>query len=77
MVAIVTSQICIDVSVIRFVAQHTHISPSAKITTANVLYLAFHTMRDIFWLRIFTVVAACCLIPYFYFQTEPLLTPIY
>jgi hypothetical protein len=34
-------------------------------------------MRDILWLRIFTVVAAACLILYFYFLPEPLLTPVY
>jgi hypothetical protein len=49
----------------------------ALIHSANVLYLVSYTMRDILWLRIFTVVAACCLIPYFYFQPEPLLAPIY
>ena len=49
----------------------------ALIHSANVLYLVSYTMRDILWLRVFTVIAACCLIPYFYFQTEPLLAPIY
>ena len=49
----------------------------ALIHSANVLYLVSYIMRDILWLRIFTVVAACCLIPYFYFRTEPLLAPIY
>jgi CRP-like cAMP-binding protein len=34
-------------------------------------------MRDILWLRIFTVIAAACLILYFYFLPEPLLTPVY
>jgi hypothetical protein len=34
-------------------------------------------VRDILWLRILTVVAAACLIPYFYFRPEPLMTPIY
>ena len=34
-------------------------------------------MRDILWLRIFTVVAAGCLIPYFYLRPDPLLAPIY
>ncbi len=47
------------------------------IHAANVLYLFAFMVRDILWLRILTVVAAACLIPYFYFQPEPLLTPIY
>ncbi|MGH6886210.1 MAG: cyclic nucleotide-binding domain-containing protein, partial [Geminicoccales bacterium] len=34
-------------------------------------------VRDILWLRALTVVAAFCLIPYFYLQPEPLTTPIY
>lgn len=47
------------------------------IHAANVLYLLAFTVRDILWLRILTVVAAVCLIPYFYFRPEPLMTPIY
>src|SRR3546814_1855609 len=34
-------------------------------------------VRDILWLRILAVVATACLIPYFYIQPEPLMTPIY
>jgi len=47
------------------------------IHAANVLYLLAFMVRDILWLRILTVVAAVCLVPYFYFRPEPLLTPIY
>ena len=47
------------------------------IHAANVLYLFAFMVRDIMWLRILAVVAAACLIPYFYFQSEPFLTPIY
>ena len=47
------------------------------IHTANVLYLFSYMVRDILWLRILTVVAALCLMPYFYFQTVPIMTPIY
>ena len=43
------------------------------IHVANVLYLFSYLMRDILWLRILTVVAACCLMPYFYFRPEPLM----
>ena len=47
------------------------------IHAANVLYLCAFLVRDILWLRILAVVAAACLIPYFYFRPEPLLTPVY
>jgi hypothetical protein len=47
------------------------------IHSANVLYLFAFMVRDILWLRILTVVAAACLIPYFYFRLEPLMTSIY
>lgn len=47
------------------------------INTANVLYLFSYMVRDILWLRIFTVIAAMCLMPYFYFQPVPIMTPIY
>jgi len=49
----------------------------ALIHSANVIYLVSYVMRDILWLRIFTVIAAACLILYFYFLTEPLLTAVY
>ena len=47
------------------------------INTANVLYLFSYMVRDILWLRTLTVIAALCLMPYFYFQSVPLMTPIY
>jgi ABC transporter substrate binding protein/Popeye protein conserved region len=47
------------------------------IHAANVLYLFAFMVRDILWLRILALVAAACLIPYFYFRPEPLMTPIY
>ncbi len=47
------------------------------IHAANLLYLFAFMVRDILWLRILTVIAASCLIPYFYFQPVPLMTPIY
>ncbi len=49
----------------------------ALIHTANVIYLVSYVMRDILWLRVFTVIAAACLILYFYFLPNPLLTPVY
>ena len=44
---------------------------------ANILYLLSYSMRDILWLRILTVFAASCMMPYFYFQPEPLYPPIF
>ncbi len=44
---------------------------------AKILYLFSYTMRDILWLRVLTVAAACFLIPYFYFRPDPLLPAIY
>jgi len=47
------------------------------INTANVLYLVAYYMRDIRWLRAFTIVAASLLAAYFYFRPEPLMTAVY
>jgi len=47
------------------------------IHSANVIYLVSYVMRDILWLRVFTVIAAACLIAFFYLQPIPLLTAIY
>jgi len=44
---------------------------------ANVLYLFSYSMRDILWLRILTIAAACFMLPYFYYQPEPLYPPIF
>lgn len=43
---------------------------------ANVLYLVSYVMRDILWLRIFTVTAAILLVSFFYLQPEPLLSAV-
>lgn len=40
------------------------------IHVANVLYLASYSVRDILWLRILTVVAALCLLPYYFSCSE-------
>lgn len=42
------------------------------ITVANLIYLCSYAVRDILWLRILTVVGATLLLPYYYFQAEPL-----
>lgn len=49
----------------------------AFVHIANVLYLFSYLVRDILWLRILTVIAASCLIPFFYYRPEPLMAPIY
>ena len=47
------------------------------INIANILYLLSYFVRDILWLRVLTVVAALCLIPYFYFRATPIMPVIY
>ncbi len=49
----------------------------SMVHVANLLYLTSFMMRDILRLRVLTVIAASFLIPYYYFQTEPLLPAIY
>lgn len=44
---------------------------------ANILYLSSYMVRDILHLRLLTIVAACCLVSYFYNQPEPLMTVVY
>lgn len=48
----------------------------ALVYTANFLYLLAYLVRDIFYLRLLTIVAACCLVTYFYNQAEPLITVV-
>ena len=45
--------------------------------TANILYLISYLVRDILHLRLLTIVAAICLVTYFYNQAEPLMTVVY
>jgi CRP-like cAMP-binding protein len=47
------------------------------IHAANVLYLVAFMVRDILWFRILAVVAAACLMSYFYFRPDPLTASIY
>lgn len=42
----------------------------------NLLYLAAYSVRDIMWLRILTVVATLCLMPYYCIREAPLYAPI-
>lgn len=47
------------------------------INIANILYLFSYFVRDMFWLRVLTVIAASCLTVYFYFRPEPLMAAVY
>lgn len=46
------------------------------VNAANIAYLISYSVRDIFWLRVLTVVAASLTIPYFYLQNSPLWLPM-
>ena len=46
------------------------------IYAANILYLLSYLVKDILHLRLLTIVAACCLVTYFYNQVEPLITVV-
>ena len=48
----------------------------ALIYAANTLYLLSYFVKDILHLRLLTIVAACCLVIYFYNQAEPLITVV-
>lgn len=43
---------------------------------ANMLYLCSYLVRDLLHLRLLTIVAACCLVTYFYSQAEPMMTVV-
>jgi CRP-like cAMP-binding protein len=47
------------------------------IHAANMLFLVAYMVRDILWLRILTVIATFCLIPYYFTRAEPMMVPIY
>ena len=48
----------------------------ALVYAANILYLCSYLVRDILHLRILTIIAACCLVAYFWNQPEPLMTVV-
>ena len=48
----------------------------ALVYAANILYLLSYIVRDILHLRLLTIIAACCLVTYFYNQAEPLMTVV-
>lgn len=46
------------------------------VNVANVIYLFSYSVRDIFWLRVLTVLGISFLMPYYYLQSSPLWAPI-
>ncbi|MEW2919264.1 cyclic nucleotide-binding domain-containing protein [Ruegeria sp. ANG10] len=46
------------------------------VNAANVFYLISYSVRDIFWLRVLSVIGAMILLPYYYLQPAPLWAPI-
>ena len=48
----------------------------ALVYIANFLYLASYLVQDMLRLRLLTLVAAICLMTYFYCRPEPLLTVV-
>ena len=44
---------------------------------ANGMYVASYFMKDILHLRVLSVFAASCLVAYFYFRAEPMMTVVY
>lgn len=49
----------------------------ALLHIGNVLFLLAYMVRDILWLRLLTVVATLCLMPYYCVQRTPLYAPIF
>lgn len=48
----------------------------ALVYIANGLYLASYLARDMLRLRVLTLVAASCLVAYFWFRPEPFVTVV-
>lgn len=46
------------------------------VNAANVFYLFSYSVKDIFWLRVLSVIGASLLLPYYYLQNTPLWAPI-
>ncbi len=46
------------------------------VNAANIFYLLSYSAKDIFWLRVLSVIGAVLLLPYYYFQNAPLWAPI-
>jgi CRP/FNR family cyclic AMP-dependent transcriptional regulator len=51
-------------------------NPSYFLHAANILLLVAYSVRDILWLRLFSVAASLIALPYFLLQPEPLWEPI-
>ena len=44
---------------------------------ANIIYCLAYTVTKMIWLRVLTIIAAICTLPYFYFQIEPLWSALF
>lgn len=53
-----------------------HALPTTLFWLANIFYCLAYMIRDILWLRVFTIIACFTTFPYYWFQTEPLLSAI-
>jgi CRP-like cAMP-binding protein len=53
------------------------IPADALLHLGNILFVLAYLVRDIMWLRILTVVATLCLLPYYCVQQTPLYAPIF
>src|ERR1700745_2865416 len=51
-------------------------NPSYFLHAANILLLVAYSVRNILWLRLFSVAASLIALPYFILQPEPLWEPI-
>ena len=51
-------------------------NPSYFLHAANILLLVAYSVRNILWLRLFSVAASLIALPYFILQPEPLWAPI-
>jgi len=43
---------------------------------ANLIFVTAYWVKDILWLRIFSIVGSLMILPYYYFQIEPLWAPM-
>jgi CRP-like cAMP-binding protein len=45
-------------------------------TAANLIFMSAYWVKDILWLRILSIVGSLVILPYYYFQVEPLWEPM-
>lgn len=57
-----------------FAIAHHEWLPTILFWIASLFFFLAYAIRDIFWLRILTIVGCLATLPYYYFQKEPLLS---